>query len=237
MVKFIKYFKGREGIAIKTYIKILIGLCLFLFIGAGTIFMYIKSTIPDEMVADPEIEEIIESEYVLEIPEISVEKTKESSVVVDASTDDDTHDYNEEMEQESTNVKEKTVTEKSIPVVQTLTVEDIKGKYVPAFESLESQANSKINSLIDKAISEYTTKKQAGEDISYGYLYNKYVSAANELETKTDTAFSSVLTAFQTELKTNGFSSELAEEFEQQYENTKEARKSALMKKAMEKAF
>ncbi|WML46828.1 hypothetical protein RCG23_14405 [Neobacillus sp. PS3-34] len=62
------------------------------------------------------------------------------------------------------------------------TVSDIKEKYRPTFESLASQANARINSLVGRAVSEYRTKKNNGESVSVAYFYQKYTSSGRALE-------------------------------------------------------
>ena len=116
--------------------------------------------------------------------------------------------------------------------VPTPSVTSIKSKYEPVFESLEAQANSKINHLAAKAFNEYIDKKQNKEQVSYGYFYNKYTSAAETLESNTDSAFDMVYSALQKDLKENGYSPSHASSFKEQYEKTKTERKNALLKKA-----
>ena len=115
---------------------------------------------------------------------------------------------------------------------QVPSVASIKSKYEPVFESLEAQANSKINSLAAKAFNEYIDKKQNKEQVSYGYFYTKYTSAAETLEANTDSAFNMVYSALQADLKRNGFSPSHAVGFKEQYDETKKERKNALLKKA-----
>ncbi|WP_433745001.1 hypothetical protein [Falsibacillus pallidus] len=115
-----------------------------------------------------------------------------------------------------------------------VTVAAIKQKYRPSFESLESQANDKINSLIGRAFDEFKTKRAKGESISFGYFYQKYKGAGDELESKTDSAFNIIYKALQSDLKKNGFSTSHAEDFKKQYEDAKNARRAALLKKAKE---
>jgi hypothetical protein len=115
---------------------------------------------------------------------------------------------------------------------KTITVASIKQKYQPTFESLESQANERLNSLVSQAVSEYHTKKANDESISVTYFYRKYSEAGHALENSTDGAFQYVYSALEQDLKKNGFSSSHAETFKTEYENAKKARESALLDKA-----
>jgi ABC-type cobalt transport system substrate-binding protein len=114
------------------------------------------------------------------------------------------------------------------------TVMTIKNKYRPVFQSLESQANSKIDALLSKAFGEYQSKKNNGEAISYSYFYQKYTSAGRALENNTDGAFNYIYKALENELKAHGYSTTHAKAFKEQYEETKKARESALLNKAKE---
>ncbi|RDI39984.1 hypothetical protein [Falsibacillus pallidus] len=116
----------------------------------------------------------------------------------------------------------------------TVTVASIKDKYRPVFSNLEAQANDKVKSMLTLAFSEYQTKKENGESISFGYFYSKYNGAAADLEAKTDEVFNVVYGALKNDLKKHGYSTSHAKEFKEQYENEKSFRRSALMKKAME---
>ncbi len=113
-----------------------------------------------------------------------------------------------------------------------VTVASIKQKYQPTFESLESQANDRLNSLVSQAVNEYYTKKENDESISVTYFYRKYSDAGRALETSTDGAFQYVYAALEQDLKKNGFSSSHAATFKTKYEDAKKARESALLDKA-----
>lgn len=113
-----------------------------------------------------------------------------------------------------------------------VTVAQIKQKYEPSLADIEGQANSRINGLVGRAKSEYDSKKANGESISYGYFYNKYMSAATELEGRTDTVFYAVLGSMKKELKANGLAESHADSLVSEYEARKEQRKSDLISKA-----
>lgn len=109
------------------------------------------------------------------------------------------------------------------------TVADIKRKYEPTFAALESQANAKLNALLSNAKAEFDQKRANGEDISYGYFYNKYTPAANRLETNTNTVFNSVLAVVQEDLKKNGYAEGYADSFRSDYEERKAARRASIL--------
>lgn len=111
------------------------------------------------------------------------------------------------------------------------TVESILEKYNPTFASLETQASDKLNALIGLAMNEYATKSANGEDIEYGYFYNKYVGAATNLEATTDAVFYSLLKVVEADLQANGYEKSNAQTLQQQYESAKEARRNSLLQK------
>lgn len=111
------------------------------------------------------------------------------------------------------------------------TVASIKEKYTPAFHALEGQAETKLNALVGRAKNEYISKKENGEKIDYGYFYNKYMSAATELEGRTDNVFNGVLKAVEKDLEKNGFDKSYANSFVEEYNASKKNRKDSLMKK------
>lgn len=113
-----------------------------------------------------------------------------------------------------------------------ITVKMIKAAYRPSFESLEAQANTKIDSLVSTAYSEYKAKKESDESVSITYFYRKYTSAGKALESSTDEAFYYLYTSLEKELESRGYSKSHAKEFKTQYESAKEARESALLEKA-----
>lgn len=115
---------------------------------------------------------------------------------------------------------------------QAVTAESIKAAYRPVFQSLEAQANAKIDSLVSAAYSEYQTKKENGESVSVTYFYRKYSAAGKELESMTDQTFQYVYESLENELTKQGFSAKEAHEFKTQYENAKSAREAALIEKA-----
>lgn len=118
------------------------------------------------------------------------------------------------------------------PAEAGVTVASIKQKYEPTLADIEGQASSRIGGLIGAAQTEYAQKKAAGENINYAYFYNKYVSAATELENRTDTVFYAVIGSLKSELKANGLAESHAESFVSEYEARKAERKKALLSKA-----
>ncbi|MGO1057684.1 hypothetical protein ACTL32_01000 [Planococcus sp. FY231025] len=118
------------------------------------------------------------------------------------------------------------------PAEAGVTVASIKQKYEPTLADIEGQASSRIGGLIGAAQTEYAQKKAAGESINYAYFYNKYVSAATELENRTDTVFYAVIGSLKNELKANGLAESHAESFVSEYEARKAERKKALLSKA-----
>ena len=114
-----------------------------------------------------------------------------------------------------------------------VTVASIKDKYEPVMSSLQGQASSRVDALVGRAEHGKWVMKANGESVNYAYFYNKYSSAAEELESRTDKVFYQVVGVIQKELKANNLAESHAQSFITQYEKEKEARRSALLDKAM----
>ena len=118
---------------------------------------------------------------------------------------------------------------------QEVTVASIKQKYTPVFAGIETQADTKINSLISRAKKEYKDKQANGESIQFGYFYNKYMGAANNLEASTDSVFNGVVKLVEKDLVANGFDKSYAQSFKDEYEAKKKARRDSILSKALGK--
>lgn len=112
---------------------------------------------------------------------------------------------------------------------ESITVASIKSKYEPTFAALEGQADTKLNALIGRAKAEYVAKSESEEGVSYAYFFNKYSSAARELEANTDGAFYALLGAIKNDLKKNGFSEGYADSFVSEYEARKAERRNSIL--------
>lgn len=208
---------------------VLIGFVFLISISTGAIYFYIKTT-SKEIVIDPDIEEIIETQYTFELPE-----ERETSPFLKEEIAS-----NEEENAPPISSESKTVHSNKKPAHDNssmITPEVILEQYQPTFESLEVQVNQKIDALVDRAVSEYTAKKQTGEEVSLTYLYQKYSAAANNLEAKTDQTFSYILSAIETDLERHGFGVEHAEKYQELYEDIKKERRAELLKKAKERVL
>jgi hypothetical protein len=229
--------------------KIALIIVLLLVVGgAGTAYYFFE--LKEYETEDLAIKEITETEYTITLPtddedeeEVEVDdenSTETTGTDTNSDTNSQTQSSNGTSDKGTTN-QPSTETSKttpnpteSKPKKKDITVASIKTKYEPTFVDLESQANSKIDSLIGRAFTEFQEKKANGESVSFGYFYQKYNSAAKELEKRTDAAFEIVYDALEGELKKHGFSPSHAKEFKEAYDTAKSERRSALLKKAME---
>ena len=109
-----------------------------------------------------------------------------------------------------------------------VTVSQIKEKYEPSLVGLENTANERINALVSRAKAEYLSD----DSVNYARYYNKYTTAAEELEKRADTAFYAVVAVMKSDLKANGLAESHTKSVVDEYESTKKQRKSALMKQA-----
>ncbi|WP_394138170.1 hypothetical protein [Cytobacillus oceanisediminis] len=244
--------------------KILLSLVLVIVLGsAGTFYYFFK--VKTYEVADPEIEEITDTEYEIILPEDdgdtsaadsakkenedinseSVSKSEEdtadnsgnvqSAASSATNSNASTTDNSKKNSQSSSNSSSSDQTsETASEQISEVSVASIKNKFRPSFENLQSQADAKINSIVARAFGEYTEKRNDGESISFAYFFQKYSSAGDELESKTDTAFNMIYGALEEDLKKHGFSPSHAKSFKEEYEQAKKARESALLSKAKE---
>lgn len=222
--------------------KIFLSVFVILLLAAGgTVYYFFE--IKEYDVADAEVEEIIESEYDIVLPDeetaktdtngtSSTNKTNNEDGVESANGDESSGINSTNGTSNETNENGSTSSNNQTASEQPITVAAIKDKYRPSFEDLQSQANSKIDTLVSSAYNEYKTKKQNGESISYSYFYQKYTGAGSDLEARTDAAFQVIYEALQAELQNNGFSKSHAKPFLEEYEEAKSTRETALLNKA-----
>lgn len=161
------------------------------------------------------------------------ETTSEDSAKNDTPNQTTKNDsVNESANNDSTNIEStnnnSTNAQQTTPTTAP-SVEDIKAKYAGAFASLEGQANSRLNTLIGRAKSEYVAKTANGESIEYGYFYNKYMGAATAIEASIDSAVNSVVAVVKSDLQANGYDASHADSFISSYEATKSNLRSQLM--------
>lgn len=114
-----------------------------------------------------------------------------------------------------------------------VTAESIKEKYRGTLVSLQQQAETRVDNLVEAAKKEYAQKKADGEKISAGYFYTKYMGSSGSLESSTDAAFEGLMKALEAELAANGFNKSESQSFRDEYNQTKEEMRSSLMKRAL----
>ena len=230
-------------------------LLIVLLATAGTLLYFFKFKEYD--VADEEVAKIIEDPYTIEMPDgttITVdangevvesveptippvtEGTSSEGTSTDGSEVKGTSTGGSKGEGTSSGDKAPSSTTGESNTTETTpkpTVSTIKQKYVLTLENLQSQADSKLNTLVGHAKKEYSDKKASGESISYGYFYNKYVGAANGLEARTDAVFAGVIKGVEKDLVANGYDKSYAQNLIDDYNAKKKARKDSLLNKAM----
>jgi ABC-type cobalt transport system substrate-binding protein len=242
--------------------KYIISILLVIILAtSGTIYYFLN--VKTYETADEEIKEIIESEYDIILPSNedsnpvgkgSSNEGKEKTTSTDASQEgtntnnngtDNTNSESTTINSDSSNSNSSNTNKDnqsaesgsdsiSKDTTEEVTVADIKDRYRPVFESLQSQANGKIDALTSRAFQEYQTQKSNGESISFSYFYQKYSSAGKELESVTDETFNYIYSALESELKENGYSPSHANDFKEQYAAAKQQREKALLNKAKE---
>lgn len=108
----------------------------------------------------------------------------------------------------------------------------IKEQYEAAFAALEEQSTDRLYKMVSLAKNEYLEKQANGQTISYPYFYNKYTSAASELEKQTDEFFYALIAQMKQDLKANGLPQSTTETYVQEYEKRKDKLRNQLLKNA-----
>ncbi|WP_144512768.1 hypothetical protein [Bacillus sp. FJAT-22090] len=228
-------------------LKIFLIAALVIVVGMGSYLLY-TFKFKDYDVADEQVEKIIEDDYKVELPDgnlLIIDKPLEESNGTSKSIEKDTTKTDSitvtteevasaiETEGKDTTSTSGNTTQTKISSVKPSSAETIIEKYKPALEGLEGQADTKINALIGRAVGEYQEKKTNGEKIDFAYFYNKYMSAANNLEANTDRVFNSVIKVIEKELAANAFDKSNVQILKDEYEAKKKARRDSLISKAL----
>lgn len=229
-----------------------------IFVAAGGYLIY-ELKFKSYDVADEKVDSIIEEEFEVELPDGQVAKISKDGnveIISSSSTSSETNasgssqsnsndssegDNNDTSANESNSAangqassgSNKSPNSNNSTDKNRVTVATIKDKYTKTFSIIETQSRNRLNALISEAKNEYTTKKNNGENISYGYFYRKYMGAATSLEQSTTAAVNSIVKLVEMELKANGYDASHAQSFVDQYEKTKENLRSDLMKKVL----
>ncbi len=224
----------------------LISLLVFVISVGG--YLYYLLELKEYDIADDEVTEITTTGFSIELPDVNSE---DASEVADAEIDEELAKNSTEnltTEKETNNPKDnasknsnsgsktsdraETTSKESRKEV--LTEEKIVKSYLGTFESLEAQANERLNHLIKRAHNEYKDKKANKESISYPYFYVKYKTAGEELESLADRSFYVIYEALQQDLVKHGHDPEAAAHLVTTYEKAKKARETALFNKVQE---
>ncbi|TQR12705.1 hypothetical protein [Psychrobacillus soli] len=215
-------------------LKIFLIVALVIILGAGGYLLYMFK-FKEYDVADKEVSEIVGDPYKVELPDGSTLVIDEKGEIVEETATSEVNTVATSGEKlDGKTAEPGTDSTTNTSSTEKPTVASIKDKYRPALEGLEAQADSKINALIGRAVSEYSGKKADGEKVDFGYFYNKYTAAAGDLEASTDTVFHAVLKAVEKDLAVNGYDKTYAQSFKDEYEATKKARRDGILKKALD---
>lgn len=233
-------------------LKIFLIALAVIIVGVGGYVVY-EMKFKNYEVADPKVDSILEEEFEVELEDgtkLVIGKGGKVETVASnnasSSTENSTNENKANNSNTGTNAEDEETSDgakdsangstnnSSTEQQERITVATIKNKYNAAFERLKSQTESRLNSLISEAKTEYTTKKNNGEKISYGYFYRKYMGAATSLEQSTTSAVTAVVKIVEADLKANGYNPEHAQSYVENYEKTKESLRSELMKKVLD---
>ena len=116
---------------------------------------------------------------------------------------------------------------------------EIKATYQAGLLTLQEEANSMVDRLIEGVKADYTALKASGAGkTAFLELAVVYMQKANAMEAEIDAAFTLILSNMKTELGNAGMAEEeisaYADQLKTEYENQKDARSAAIMNKAQE---
>ncbi|EDL64893.1 hypothetical protein BSG1_20245 [Bacillus sp. SG-1] len=225
----------------------------------GVSFFYLKvNQVDTKTIADEEVDKLTNEDFTVQVPTISESKmqvdTEQTGTIPETHSENQPEDKsspmssneesrtgdnktqqkssNKDIDKEESRSQSKTVS-KSIDN-KTLSVEEIKSQYRPAFKQLEEQVKSRLTDLLEVAFNEFKEKKDSGEKITFTYFYKKYTTASGDLESNTDKAFNLLYSSLQKDLKKHGHSKKHAVEFKDQYEEEKKVLKKKILSKAVD---
>lgn len=111
-----------------------------------------------------------------------------------------------------------------------ITQDDINNKYKTQFNSLQSVAMSRLDTLYSAAIQEYVQSSKAGT-LNRSGLAQKYIQAGNTLEANLDNQVYTTLNAMQAELMANNLPTDSVSSYKREYEKAKSDKRSQLLAK------
>ncbi|KAB8126361.1 hypothetical protein F9U64_20055 [Gracilibacillus oryzae] len=242
--------------------KILFSLLGLVIVGVGLLcyFLFIK----EYDIEDEQVDNIIDNEYEITLPEsatpphstndpanlennegstkqpdqkseANMQETYAAEIPSDTNQNENESSSGESVTSEEGDNSAQKGNQDSTPAAgMQPTAERIVAKYEPAFTSLQSQAEVRLNELVSYAYSEYSNKKQSGDNVSYTYLFQKYQSAAARLEANTDAVFNQIYNQLVSELESNGYTESEAQTVYDTYQSLKKARENQLMQQALD---
>ena len=120
--------------------------------------------------------------------------------------------------------------EQSASSGQTVTVQTIENEYMPKFQSLQSVALGRLDTLYAAAVQEYHARKQAGT-LNGADFVQKYMQAGNMLQSNMDGQFNSLLNSMQQDLVAHNLPTGIVGQIRSEYNSAKAAKRSQLMSK------
>ena len=117
---------------------------------------------------------------------------------------------------------------------QKSSVADIKNKYVPSFQALQSQANGKLQThpSVVRKVSTATNKPMGKASTTDTFSISTPVRL-KPVKHQTDSVFNGVLGAVKQDLAANGYNESYAQSFVDDYNAAKKARRDSLLSNAL----
>ncbi|RJQ26847.1 MAG: hypothetical protein C4589_09210 [Peptococcaceae bacterium] len=108
-------------------------------------------------------------------------------------------------------------------------MKEVEQKYRPLFISLQSEYEGRLNQLVGSALAEYNQVKSSRSKTSVRQLAKKYISAGQALEAESDGRFYALLANMESDLKTAGLSTALADQLRARYITLKNERRKQIL--------
>lgn len=216
--------------------KIILCIIVLLLAGGGGTLYYLLN-VKVYKIADAKVAKMVKNDYEIKLPDdngsTNLQGANQKGTNQQGGKDVTAKAGDQTVQVQKIGTSTAVTLGKNATSVQKKSAASIIAEYQPSFKDLESQANSKLDSLLSYAFDEYHTKKAKGEEISYFYFYSKYSNAARTLEANTNASFNVIYNALVKELVQSGYSAKDAEPLKTQYLSEKKQRSSAIMSKAM----
>ncbi|MDD4627392.1 MAG: hypothetical protein PHP87_09990 [Syntrophomonas sp.] len=111
---------------------------------------------------------------------------------------------------------------------------EIVEKYLPRLDALQQLSTSRLETLVATAYQEYQEQRKSGS-VNRVALAQKYMAAAERLESNIDKSFYSTVEQMKAELEENKHSTAIVDDIKKEYEKAKSSKRQELLKRMQNK--